>query len=770
MAGEPGLPPGGWEEGPGGLLGPGRGLLIAEVHPLGRDHPVGQPGQDVFVGRGAAEHPAPGGLGLVVVVAQQLPLEVIPDQGAAAVRLPHPEGPARGRDAPQASGLDIQIEKQRIAQLLPERGSGGRELPSGLPQIGPDHRLLQPGQGDGDGVPRQLLGEVHPVHGPGHGDQLGAGVALVPAVDPVQQLPPQAVGDLVEAVQQHQQPRALRPAPGGKGLDGLAVFPVFVLVVCAELQGLPRPVHQLIHGDVEGGDLRQQSSRAGDAEEGHGLADAALADEHQTAALAPRPAPPQQLPDREAVCPPLRLLIPFRSGLPRVGCDPAPGRDLPVGSALGLRKPRIEAAVDLVRLQQAEAGVAVPLLLQHLGQIAPQGGLRVRGRGALRVLRGGGRRGGGPHGIFAGLAVGDGTAQGVRGPPAELHRDPAGGLLPALPAEAHVGVVVSAVRDALRGHQVWDRLPLPVAGFQADHLFLRVPLQSVGVAAEIGPDIVEGEDGGQIAPLLLLQIVKAVVAQGQDGKGFPVGRRPGLGSRSGVRVAELIHFLCVVRDQGRVQVQKLQPAPPAAQMGPGGGVLLRRRVIEPQPPDKGAVGPEDPQALLQIIPVRVPCLQHGERRLGMRLPLGVQGGQQRLQGRIVSHVVIAGHHKDVPAQLQAHIRRQLPQEGLGLVVVPVPEVVEIPRDDQELPSLGKGAHLLLCLPAQDALGVIGIRVLHKVEIGDMQDVGCRVCHAGSTCLVCFFLPLYPLFPPPSTENDRRTAVSSRGPPVGCKNR
>ena len=704
-------------QGLGRLLQQGQQLPLAQGEAVAPGHFIGRPGQEILAGRGAAQDP------LLGFFPQQLPLEVVPDDAAGLIPGPGVQGIAPGRLLGQAVRLAVEGEKQGIDQEVPEPGLRRRQGPLRVPlqQTGLHRLPVQGSQAHGHRPFLQAVRQAEAVQGPGHGDQLGAGVVQPPAPQQLQQLQPLGGGDLVEAVQQQEQGGSL-PGPGRQTADGVPPLRQPPGEIIRQVQAAALPVHQIKHRHVQGRHRRRPLRLIPHAEEGHGFADAALPLDDHAVVLRGGPGLADQLPHGAQLC------------------LPAPAA--PEGEVPELPYPGKELFIQGVLPHELEAGMLLPQLRQPPVQIGPQ---LLRGLGwgpggfPGGVRASGSAPGGGfgpAHPVAPGLANLT-IAQAFPGPGPELHLHFAAGLVPKVPAEAQVGIVVLPVPDAPGCHQVGDFRPLPVARLQANHLLLGVRLQLVPVSAEIGADVVQGKDGEQVPPQLLLQVKEAVVAQGQGGKALP--HPPGLRGGGPVGVAALIAFGAAVRQQGGVQMQQVQPAPPAAQVG-GGRAVPGVGGIAAQLRREGAVGPEGPQAAPEEF--LLPPLQHLQVGFQVLLPVRVHPLQKGPQGRGIAHVMVAGDQEDVLLHLQPRLTHQALQKTHGPAVVRVPVIVEIPGEDQQLLPQGDVPELLRRLPEEQLLGAVGQGVFHKMQIGEMQ----KIHHGGHLpCLhsASIIVPLSP---------------------------
>ena len=446
--------------------------LLREPEPSLADHAPGQAGSQAFRGQGGLGQvfPVPG----LALAAPQLLLQVVPQDGAGAVRRPPGQGNGAGAGL-QQPGPGVEDQHQGVVDYRPQGIPFRRRGDPGPLQVGLDASSGQGLQPDGPELPGEA-GQEAPHIEPGGGDHLDPGPP-----GPILDTPGHGVlhgrGDLVEAVQKEHQPWPRFPAPLGQllQLPKLARVPCQGLPpdVCAN-EVIPGAVPQGVEGDVDGGNMAgQEMLLGGEGEKGHSFSDASLSLQHQVVLGWAAPA----------------LLEKRRQRPGRFHC-----------AALSLAFLQLEPGQGeqvLVYLHQLEAGVLTAGSGQALCQVIVQLAVHIAAHGV-----------GPPRtGIKA-------TAAALRLPVPVGDLDGAV-LIPAVMHHAKFRILVVCGGGQLAGNQVGPGIH---AGF---------PVNQVGTPSIIGPVLVSGQVDPDVClvkqlhqPVLHcgVQVVEAVVAQNQGGK------------------------------------------------------------------------------------------------------------------------------------------------------------------------------------------------------------------------------------------------------------
>ena len=259
--------------------------------------------------------------------------------------------------------------------------------------------------------------------------------------------------------------------------------------------------------------------------------------------------------------------------------------------------------------------------------------------------------------------------------------------------------MIGQIRDALGAHDVGDCL-CRVSTVQLNPLLVHTPLFSMRVSTQISADVFLGKGCPKQILLRCVQVKKAVVAQSKA-RQLQIEVLPGLRTCGRVHVCELVSLSASGCNQRGVQVQKIQPAAPAADVGPRRQIRIGfelRCGIDPKRLDELAVGTVGFHSPAQIILRHRPfCVrlaggprasEHGNSRLLTHAPCLVSGEALR-HIRLVSHIVIAGDDEDVLCAIQVHCHDKFIQELERFAISRCIVVVEIPRDDQQLGALWK---------------------------------------------------------------------------------
>ena len=291
------------------------------------------------------------------MAAPQLLLQVVPQDGAGAVRPPPGQGNGAGSGLQQLSP-GVKDQHQGVVDHRPQGISLRRRGDSGALQMGTD---AFPGQGlqpDGPELPGEAGREAPHVE-PGGGDHLNPRPP-----GPVLHAPghgvPHGRGDFIEAVQEEHQPGPPFPALPGQLLQLLelgCLFQNLPLDVCAN-EVVLGAAPQGVEGDVDGGDVAgQEMLPGGEGEEGHSFSDAPFPLQHQVVLGGTAPA----------------LLEKRRQG-------PGRFRRAALGQAFLQLEPGLGEQV-LVHLHQLEAGVLAAGFGQALRQVVVQFAVQVAAHG-----------------------------------------------------------------------------------------------------------------------------------------------------------------------------------------------------------------------------------------------------------------------------------------------------------------------------------------------------------------------------------------------------